>query len=760
MNLEICKNWLLEFKDPDTQKMISIPAQVPGNVYGDLIRNNLAPDPYFGCNSLQFRKYEFIDWEYKNTFTVPSVQKDERIFIKFYGADTVFEVFINGRLAGSGRNMFIEHAFDITDFVVHDRENQLSVKIKSSVNYARQFDRYPGTIAMEYNFEGLFVRRAMHTYGWDIAPRLVGAGLWRKVTIETVKAERWTDVYLCTTKIYPSGAAELVLDWNFVTPGQSLENFSAVLKMRCGNSEEKLEFTPYFTTGTKIFSIQNPKLWNVRGHGEQNLYDAELILYHNDKVAAVKNFRFGIRTVDLVRSTEIEPLDKREFKFIVNNKPVFIKGSNWVPFTALHGEENDRMEKSLRLFTELDCNAVRCWGGGVYEDDDFFDFCDRKGLLVWQDFMIACEFAPSTEEFKEEVRIEAESVIRKLRQHPSLALWCGDNECDELLFWHPQYKKILPSDNQISRQVLKNAVLKYDPVRDYLPSSPFNPDSVKTAGKREWIPEQHTWGSRDNFKSDFYIKSNAIFASETGYHGMPAVESVKKFIPEESWNGRTGNIDYLVHSSQPFGDEKGVYSYRVELMEDQVRNLFGHVPEDLENFVTASQIVQAEAVKTFIEFFRINKYRKTGIMWWNVIDCWPQFSDAVVDYYFVRKLACSYIKRAQQEVMLTFSEPADWMARLQCSNDLDHEITLNYTVREAGSSEILLQGVKTVPADTSCEIDMMKVSIGEQKMYIIEYEYNGRKSFNHYTQGFPPFDLEKYKIWQTELDSAAAQLKG
>ena len=195
-------------------------------------------------------------------------------------------------------------------------------------------------------------------------------------------------------------------------------------------------------------------------------------------------------------------------------------------------------------------------------------------------------------------------------------------------------------------------------------------------------------------------------------------------------------------------------------MENQVKNLFGHVPEDLENFVAASQIVQAEAVKTFIELFRINKYRKTGIMWWNIIDCWPQFSDAVVDYYFVRKLACSYIKRAQQEVMLTFSEPADWMARLQCSNDLDHEITLNYTVREAGSSEILLQGVKTVPADTSCEIDMMKVFIGEQKMYIIEYEYNGKKSFNHYTQGFPPFDLEKYKIWQTELDSVAAQLKG
>ena len=755
MNFEICNNWRLFFEDPDSGKAVEIPAQVPGNVYGDLIRSGIAPDPYYSCNSMLFRKYEFIDWEYKNTFIAPSVQNGERIIIRFEGVDTVFELYINGKFAGSGKNMFIEHSFDITDFVNQNSENQISVKIRSSVNYARQFDRYPGTIAMTYNFEGLFVRRAMHTYGWDIAPRLVGAGLWRKVVIETLAPERWTDVYLCTTKILPDGSAQLVLDWNFVTPRKSLENFSAVMTMKCGDSEEKFSFTPYFVTGTNILYIKNPKLWNVRGHGEQNLYDVELTLFHEGKFAAVKKFRTGIRTIDLVRSVETEPVDQREFKFVVNNKPVFIKGSNWVPFTSLHGEENDRMEKSLRLFIELECNAVRCWGGGVYEDDYFFDFCDREGLLVWQDFMIACEFAPSTEDFKEEVRIEAESVIRKLRQHPSLALWCGDNECDEVLFWHPQYKKILPSDNQVSRKVLREAVLKYDPVRDYLPSSPFNPDSVKTKGGREFIPEQHTWGARDNYKCSFYMDTKAIFASETGYHGMPAPESVRKFIPEEAWNDREKYLDCLVHSSQPFGDTKGVYSYRFDLMANQIRNLFGTAPEDLETFSKASQIVQAEAVKTFIELFRMDKYNKTGIMWWNVIDCWPQFSDAVVDYYFVRKLACGYIRRAQQEVLLSFTEPANWMIRLMGVNDLDREVKVAYTVREAGSKEIFLQGEKIIPADASIELDTLKMSVGEQKMYIIEYEYDGRKTFNHYTQGFPPFNLQQYQKWQSEFDSLA-----
>ncbi len=742
MMVSLNGEWQLGWKAPSDGSWKTIPARVPGNVIGDLVRAGMIPDPYFGTNSTLLRPYEFVDWEYRTVFFPPSVAEGERLELVFEGIDTVAEILVNGTIAGYAGNMVIPHRFDVTELVRHGAENELAVKIRSSINEARKFHRPPAAIASRYNYEGLYLRRPMHTYGWDIAPRLVGAGLWRNVFLEVIEPERWTSLYLFTAQVSPE-KAEMVLDWSFETPSEELSGFEAHLTMRCGDSVFERRFPLLFVTGVFEFEVPQPLLWNPLGSGEQNLYSVELELVHSGKTVDVRIWNTGIRTIHLERTEELEN-GKGRFEFIVNNRRVFIKGSNWVPADALHGENPERAGKALELFRDLGCNMVRCWGGNVYEDEEFFSLCDRYGLLVWQDFMFACEVPPHDAEFCETVRLEAETIVTRLRNHPSLALWCGDNECDELFFYRKSTNHLPPSFNRISREILPDAVGTFDPARDYLPSSPYLSDSIWRGKRRYDSPEQHLWGPRDNWKSAFYKDNTAIFASEIGYHGMPNLESIRKFIPAESLNGRIGNPDWLCHAAQPFGDPEGPYAYRIRLMEEQVEGCFGMVPDNLEEFIFRSQIVQAEAFKFFIESFRMRKWRKTGLIWWNVIDCWPQFSDAVVDYYYSRKLAYWYIRTAQRPFSLMFDEPEAWCIRLHAVNDLSRELSAEYRVSDILTGEVLCGGTFEIGADAAVVVDSIRICQGRQRMLLIEWSVEGESCFNHYYQGTAPFDFEKY----------------
>ena len=736
------RTWTLGWKDPSDGSWKTIPAQVPGNVIGDLVRAGIVPDPYVGTNSALLRPYEFVNWEYRSTFAAPELAEGDRLELVFGGIDTVAEILVNGISAGHAANMVISHSFDVTGLVRPGEENEVTVRIRSSINEARKFHRPPAAVASAYNFEGLYLRRPMHTYGWDIAPRLVGAGLWRDVSLEVLGMERWTSLYLFTAKVSPE-RAELVLDWSFESPAETLENLEAHLTMRCGSSVLERRFPLRFVTGVLEFEFPHPRLWNPLGCGEQNLYAVELELLHHGKTVDVRTWETGIRTVHLERSETLEDGTGR-FEFLVNNRRIFIKGSNWVPSDALHGENPERTEKALELFRDLGCNMVRCWGGNLYEDDHFFSLCDRFGLLVWQDFMFACEVPPHDAAFCETVRQEAEAVVTRLRNHPSLALWCGDNECDELFFYRNSTGRLSPSFNRISREILPDAVGTYDPARDYLPSSPYLSDSLWRAHCRYGSPEQHLWGPRDNWKSSFYKDNTAVFASEIGYHGMPNLESIRKFIPEASLNGRVCNPDWLCHAAQPFNDPKGPYAYRIRLMEEQVAGCFGRVPEDLETFIACSQIVQAEALKFFIENFRMRKWRKTGLIWWNVLDCWPQFSDAVVDYYFSRKLAYWYIRTAQRPLSLMFGEPDAWCIRLYAVNDLASPQAGDYRVSDILTGEELCRGSFEIAPDAAEELTSLRICQSCRRMLLIEWSVDGHLSFNHYYQGPVPYDFEQY----------------
>lgn len=410
--------------------------------------------------------------------------------------------------------------------------------------------------------------------------------------------------------------SQLNLSWNFVSDLSSLIGYEAKITLQCRNRRYEKSFPLYFTTGNFVFEMPDVYLWNPAGSGDPDLYHVTLELIREKKTVDTRCWKTGIRTVELQYTEPDETKKNGEFIFIVNGKKLFIKGSNWVPANALHGEKRERILQSLQLFTELGCNMIRCWGGNVYEDDIFFDYCDEHGLLVWQDFMFACETAPQDSCFLEAVRKEAEAVICRLRNHASLALWCGDNECDQPFFHSTLHQKLMPSMNRITREILPRTVALFDGIRDYLPSSPYLSDRLKQQKNMYGSPEQHLWGLRD-YKADFYKNNCAVFASEIGCLGLPCMETIRKFIPESEMNNRKGYA-WTCHASQQFGELNGPFIWRNKLVMQLAQKFWGALPEELENQIPYSQIVQAESLKYFIELFRTQKWQKTR---YHLVEC-------------------------------------------------------------------------------------------------------------------------------------------
>jgi len=711
------------------QKLKKAIARVPGETLLDLQRAGEIPDPYFGDNFLLLRRYEDYQWWYHKDFEFDQPGL-EGVDLVFHGIQGIAEVFLNGERLGRCENSFIEHRFDVSGKL--KELNSLVVKFEPPLDWAARKAYDAMTLSWEGREEALWLRVPQHAFGWDIAPRIVSNGIWKGVDLQK-RREGIEELYFATTEANEESATLEVyyrLSQSLVSRVPLTLRITLNPRRDATAPPKSFENLIEFVAGHLRLEVNKPLLWWPKGYGDANLYDAKCDLFEGNKLIDSKEVKIGIRTVRLERSTQ-----KGVFRFLINGRPIRFRGANWTPLDAFHSRDANRLADVLSLYDDLGCNIIRCWGGGVYESEEFFDFCDEHGIAVWQDFAMACARYPQHEEFRRAIEEEAVQVVRRLRNHPSLLLWAGDNECD-LAY---AAENLSPSDNRLTREVLPAVCKKNDPHRPYIPSSPYVSEGLSLTD----LPEQHLWGPRDYFKSDYYTKNKASFISEIGYHGCPNPDSLARFIPSDSlWP--PDDRFWRAHSVEHWLGKRREYS-RIKLMVDQERVFFGEVPDKLEDFALASQITQAEALKFFIERARLSD-KIWGIIWWNVIDPWPQISDSVVDYYFKKKLAYHFIKKAQRPFTIAMTEPSGWTVSAVAINDTLVQVRGSYEVEVPGEGT-LAKGTFSVGPASREVLSTLTVVPSEKKLFLISWEIEGKKFTNHYLMGQPPFDLNQYRQW-------------
>lgn len=769
-------------KDPEAlidSGVKCIPAEVPGNVEIDLSNAGILPrDLLKGMNSELAYKYETYEWWYETEFDCPGFfdiseascdapdRKDKmlptygkKLYISFDGVDLFATYFLNGVQIGESRNAFTKHSFDISGVI--QKHNRLFVRIESAVLKGAETDIEPVNITHHLSnyLDSINMRKPAHSYGWDIFPRCMSSGITGNVELSYTEGNEIRDVYFFTKSADRNGAAICFLVDTCLLP-EMRGDIEISVTGKCGDST--------FYASEKTFGkamrvecyVPGAKLWWPRGYGKPDLYDVTVEMKKAGTAIASRSMRIGIRTLNMI----LRPVDEDHpygiFRFECNGERIFPKGSNWVPLSPYHSRSRFIYDKAISLAAESNCNILRVWGGGAYEDDRFYDLCDENGIMVWQDFMMACAFYPQTEEFLSEIKEEFKRVITRLRNHPSLAVFSGDNENDAFFAMHG----LNPNNNKITRDAAKDALWRFAPHANFIYSSPFIDEemydkalkAVEDSGRDRFysiyaasdrfVTEQHLWGPRDYYKSNFYLSARAAFISEIGYHGMPDRMSMESIVGEDHLWPYKGDPSWILHST----DTKG-YSNRVELIQNQVLQLFGKVPDNLEDYILASQFSQAEAMKFFVEHFRMKKWDCSGFIWWNLLDGWPQLSDAVVDSYFRKKLAFYYIKRSQEPFCIMMDEPDSWGINAVAVNDTLEAQSGHLTVTDGDTGAVLAETDFAVGANGKNVVARMPFMYSDKKLYLIKWTVNGKSYYNHYISGSPAFSLGQFKAWGDKI---------
>ena len=733
----------------------SVAATVPGNCELDLVRAGVLPEPEKGLNARAFRPYEGCQWLYTKSFEKPAIPKGGRALLVFEGVDTLADYFLNGEKIGETENMFIAHRFDVTA-KLREETNVVQVLLRSVLLDSKTKTLGELGYTMAGGAEGEPYRKAGHMGGWDIFPRLFVSGLWRGVRLETQGAVRIDQTSWIVKSIdRKAQRADLVGSCRIDMPFAALDKAEVSVSLsREGKTAAQQTFpAQHFQQSFKL-TVRDAAFWWPRGMGEPALYDAKIEVRAADgRILAAHTERIGLRTIELERDDVYGAERPGRFLFKVNGEPLYVRGSNWVPLDALHGRDGDRLLPTLEMFKDLNCNMIRVWGGGVYESDEFFDWCDENGMLVWQDFMTGCSMFPFDPDYQRQTRDEAIQVVLRLRNHPSLALWAGNNENDGAPRWRLGQSKAIrwdPTHDITSRVTLPTVVREFDVTRPYLPSSPyFSPDVV--AGKAK-PSEDHLWGPRAYYKVDFYTNSPCWFASEMGYHGCPNRDSLEQMMTKDCvypWTKITGtdpwkdyhwNEEWQFKASDPW--LCGFGNQRNSLMTNQLKIMFGGVPTDLDKFIEQSQFVQAEAVKTFCELFRSRKFtRANGLIWWNMRDGWPQISDAVVDYYGGKKRAYFALRNAQRDTIVCLTDDRTAWA----VNDTLRPVKGNAVFTDAATGKVLFEAAFYIPPNG--KVALGKVPFKGRGLVKIAATIDGEPYENHFLHGEPPFDWNAVKSW-------------
>ncbi len=653
MQMIIEADWSFYF--PDSNKWY--PAQVPGCIHTDLLNNKLIKDPFYRFNENELQWIETKDWEYQCEFKVAgSVLDKDSIQLVFEGLDTYADVYLNDSLLLKADNMFIAYVVPCKSLLKD--KNKLRVKFISARNIGMaKLKQLPYTlmaaneIAPENERTNVFTRKAPFHYGWDWGPRFVTSGIWKNIKINAWSVLKIEDIYFKPVEVSSEKAsykAEVELLANKV------EDIKIKLEL-----DNKLLFQKDVTTqiGINIFELDvlilNPELWWTNGLGKQKLYNAVLRVYNEGTLIAEMKRNLGVRSLELVQEPDSIG---HSFYFKLNGVPVFMKGSNYIPdeiFTTL--VDKKRYEKTIQNALDVNMNMLRVWGGAIYESNEFYDLCDQKGILIWNDFMFACSVQPVDSSHLNNIKKEAEYNVKRLRRHTSVALWCGNNE--NLRAWHEWgWKQKYPKEieeklwkgyEKIFYDILPAAVNKYQADISYWPSSPQSFGNKLTDRMSGDEHDWSVWFSDVPFTS--YAYKVPRFVSEYGLQSFPDMKTIKAFASDSDLQYRSPVMEHRQRSKMPWLGEN-VNGNEVML---RYIKMYYNEPDSFSEFVYLSQIMQAEGVRFAVETHRRNMPHCMGSLYWQLNDCWPTMSWAGVDYFGRWKALHYYLKKVYAPLLLS-----------------------------------------------------------------------------------------------------------
>jgi beta-mannosidase len=643
------------FLEPKSRHWLK--ARVPGCIHTDLLRHKLIPDPFWGANEKQLQWIEERDWDYRCRFAVePHFRDYEHIELVAEGLDTITSIRLNDHEIGSTENMFLERRFDIKQAIQTGR-NILQIRFGSPLAYIRS-RRRPSDFAEWNDPVGgcSHIRKEQCSFGWDWGPRFATCGIYKPIRLEAWQENRFETVRI--RQEHEAGRVVASIETQLAREGDEVRG---VIRRNDQVVAEVLNLT---------FEIPNPELWWPNGHGDQPLYDVNLDLLREGKTLDQWSGRIGLRKIELDR----HPDDFGEsFQFVVNGRPIFAKGANWIPAHCFVAEvQRAQYDNLLTSAARAHMNMIRVWGGGIYELEDFYDLCDEKGLLVWQDFMFACAIYPGGPEFLASVKAEAEFQVKRLANRACLALWCGNNEIEQMPGAILKTKQRKKSYEDIFYKILPEAVARYDAETAYWPSSPHNPEGYEKGHNNERAGDSHfwdVWHARHPVKS--YEKRRFRFCSEFGMQSFCSPETAALFCRAEDWNPDGSAMES--HQKNRAGNS---------IMRDYVSRRY-RVATDYPSLAYLSQINQAYCMKVAVEHFRRSMPRTMGALYWQLNDCWPGFSWSSLEFGGRWKALHFAARRFFAPVLVSAYVPGDeWMGLGNIWRSSIREIHL-YTVCDA-----------------------------------------------------------------------------
>jgi beta-mannosidase len=616
---DLSGKWEMHQSEPD--KWVS--AEVPGGVHLDLMRAGLIPDPFVGDHESRVQWVAEKDWVYRRTFEVDeSMLTLENLELVCDGLDTLAEVFINGIVVARADNMFCQYRWKVKNHL-NVGTNEISVVFSSPVKYAAQkMIARPLACTGNWISGWQYLRKAACHFGWDLAPKLATAGIWKDIRLEGWTTARIKDVFIRQNHY----GNKVTLGFQVQLENSRPKNLEACVRMTDphGKVIETRQQMPMGRSEVLPIYVDHPELWWPNGYGAQPLYDAEISLLDGQTVLDVRHYQIGLRTLQVQQN---EDPWGTSFTIVVNNLPIFCKGSNWIPPDSFPTRTSPAQTESLiRSAAAVHQNMLRVWGGGYYEDEAFYNLCDRYGILVWQDFMFACAAYPFDEDiFLGNVREEVSQIVRRLRHHACLALWCGNVALE--LGWakwgwnRTGVEGLKKAHDRFFFQILPAWVMDDDPERLYWPGSPSSgePFEDPQSDQKGDIHQWKVWHDQKPIQQ--YRDTTPRFVSEFGFQSLPALKTIATFAHQVDWN----LTSYVMEQHQK--DEHG-YGKMMGYLVDHFR-----IPRDFKSLIYLTQVQQAEALRLGVEHWRRYCERTGGALYWQLNDCWPGASWSTIDYY-------------------------------------------------------------------------------------------------------------------------------